>query len=98
MTLEDIQLLILKGRYNYSNKVRTFMEEGWYSEEDLEHCISTSKKIYKRERDESGTSIDGLKYVIFGKDTHGCEFYTCGKVKKDNEGKLYFFITAHKAD
>jgi hypothetical protein len=98
MTLEEIQLLILKGRYNYSDKVRTFIEEGWYSEEDLEHCISAATKIYKVERDELKTAVDGKKYVILGNDTYGCLFYTCGKILKDEEGKLYFFITAHKAD
>ncbi len=98
MTLEEIQLLVLKGRYNYSDKVRTFIEEGWYSEEDLECCLRNATKIQKVEKDELKTSVDEKKYVIFGKDTHGCAFYTCGKVKKDDEGKLYFFITAHKAD
>jgi hypothetical protein len=98
MTLEEIQLLVLAGRYHYSDKVRTFMEEGWYSEEDLECCIKTATEIYKVERDELKASVDGKKYVILGKDTYGCLFYTCGKIIKDEEGKLYFFITAHKAD
>lgn len=98
MTLEEIQLLVLKGRYNYSYKVRTFMEKGWYSEEDLECCIRSATKIYKVEKDEKKTSVDGNKYVIIGKDTYGCLFYSCGKIIKDEEGKLYFFITAHKAD
>jgi len=74
------------------------MEEGWYSEEDLECCIRSATKIYKVEKDELKASVDGKKYVIIGKDTYGCLFYTCGKVIKDDEGKLYFFITAHKAD
>lgn len=98
MTLKEIRLLVLAGKYGYSNKIRKFIEDGWYSEEDLERCISTATKIHKVERDELKTSIDGKKYVILGKDTHGCLFYTCGKVKKDEEGKLYFFITAHEAD
>ncbi len=98
MTLEEIKLLVSTGRYGYSAKVRTFMEDGWYSEEDIERCISTATKIYKVERDELKTAVDGKKYVILGKDTYGCLFYTCGKVKKDEESKLYFFITAHKAD
>lgn len=98
MTLEEIKLLVLKGRYHYSDKVRTFIEEGWYSEEDLECCIRNATKIHKMEKDELKASVDGKKYVILGKDTYGCLFYTCGKVIKDAEGKLYFFITAHKAD
>jgi len=75
MTLEEIQLLVLKGRYNYSDKVRTFIEEGWYSEEDLECCLRNATKIQKVEKDELKTSVDEKKYVIFGKDIHGCVFY-----------------------
>ena len=98
MTLEEIQRLVLKGRYNYSDKVRTLIEDGWYSEEDLEYCIRNATEIYKVEKDELKASVDGKKYVIIWKDTYGCSFYTCGKVIRDEEGKLYFFITAHKAD
>ncbi len=98
MTLEEIQLLVLNRRYHFSGKVRTFIEDGWYTEEDLECCILTATEIYKEEKDELKGSVDGKKYVIIGKDTYGERFYTCGKVKKDNDGKLYFFITAHKAD
>jgi len=88
----------LKGKYDYSDKVRTFINDGWYCEEDLECCIRTATEIHKVERDELKTAIDGKKYVILGKDTHGCLFYTCGKLKRDENGKLYFFITAHEAD
>jgi len=59
MTLEEIQSLVLTGRYHYSDKVRTFIEEGWYSEEDLEYCIRTATKIYKVEKDELRASVDG---------------------------------------
>jgi len=81
MTLEEIKLLVLKGRYHYSDKVRTFIEEGWYSEEDLECCIRNATNIHKMEKDELKASVDGKKYVILGKDTYECLFYTCGKVK-----------------
>jgi len=98
MTLEEIKHLVVTGNYDYSAKVRGLMEDGWYSEEDLETCVCSATGIYKKERDELGTALDGFKYVILGKDTHGCLFYTCGKGKKDDKGKLYFFITARKAD
>lgn len=87
----------MRGRYNYSAKVRKVIEDGWYTEEDLECCITTAKKIYKVERDELKTSIDNKKYVIIGKDTYGNPTYSCGKVIKAREEKFYFFITVHKS-
>jgi len=98
MTLKQIQSLVSDLRYNYSNHIRVRIEAGEFGEEDLEHCIRTAKSIYKVEWDELKTAVDGKKYVILGKDTYGCLFYTCGKVIKDEEGKLYFFITANEAD
>lgn len=89
---------MLELRYNYSNHIRDRIEAGEYGEDDLEHCIKTATKIHKVERDELKTAVDGEKYVILGRDTHGCLFYTCGKLKKDENGKLYFFVTAHEAD
>jgi hypothetical protein len=97
MTLEEIKQLVLTDSYAYSNKVREFMEDGWFSEEDMEKSICSATRIYKSEKDELGTAVDGFKHVILGRDSHGCLFYTCGKVIKNDEGKLYFFITAHKA-
>ncbi len=98
MTLDEIKQLVLTDKYDYSAKVRGMMEDGWFSEEDLEACICSATSIYKRERDELGTAVDGFKYVVYGRDTGGCLFYTCGKVKKDDAGKLYFFITAREAN
>lgn len=98
MDLEDIKALIIQNNYDYSNKVRGFIEDGWYGEDDLEFCICHAEKIYKKEKDELKTAVDGKKYVIIGKDTHGRLFYTLGKVIKNDDGKLYFFITAHEAD
>ncbi|HVN96771.1 MAG TPA: hypothetical protein VMT62_10100 [Syntrophorhabdaceae bacterium] len=95
MTIDEIRDLVLEGRYNYSQKIRESIEDGWYGEEDLEQCILTGC-ISKTERDELKTSVDGKKHVILGRDTCGCPFYTCGKAIKDEEGKLYFFITGHK--
>jgi len=64
MTLEEIQLLVLKGRYAYSSHIRVRIEAGEFCEEDLEHCIRTATSIYKAERDELRTAVDGKKYVI----------------------------------
>ncbi len=98
MDLEDIKSFVLETDYQYSAKIRGNIEDGWYGEEDLECCICHAEKIYKKEKDELKTAVDGKKYVIKGKDTHGRSFYTVGKILKDDNGKFYFFITAHEAD
>ena len=98
MTLEEIKRLIHAGDYDYSEKVRAFIEDGWFGEEDLEHCILSATEIFKTEKDELKVSIDGKKYVILGKDTFGYPFYTCGKIISGEGRRLYFFITAHEAD
>jgi hypothetical protein len=98
MTLDQIKRLIIEQNYDYSEKVREFMEAGWFCNEDLERCILSATDFCKIENDELNTSVDGKKYVILGIDGCGCDFYTCGKVKKDDTGRFYFFITAHPQD
>ena len=74
------------------------MEDEWFSEEDLIHCIAYATQIYKEERDELHQAVDGYKYTIIGSDSTGHRFYTTGKVLRDYLGQYYFFITAHEAD
>ena len=98
MTLEDIKLLVAQRLYRYSEKVREAIEEGFFDEEDLVHCILSATKIHKKEKDELGQAVHGMKYVILGRDTHGHPFYTVGKVIQGAGGKLYYYISAHQAD
>lgn len=98
MTLRQIQRLIERGEYEMSEKVRTFIEEGLFDEDDLIECVLTAECIYKTERDERQESVDRQKYVLLGRDTRGRPFYTAGKVRTDNVGRFYFYITAHPAD
>lgn len=96
--LEVIKNLVAAGDYHYSRKVHQFIEEGWYEKEDLERCILYASTIRKIEEDEMGAAIDGYKYTILGRDTHGQRFYTCGKiVLSSDDQRQYFFITAHDA-
>ena len=85
-------------RYRYSKKVRELIEEGFFDEQDIVHCILSATKIHKAERDELGQAVHGMKYVILGKDTYGQSFYTVGKVMQGPQGHFYFYITAHQAD
>lgn len=98
MTLNDIKTLIGRKQYLISSKVEDLIEDGYFSEADLEHCIFTATRVYKRERDELKQAVDGMKYVIIGRDTHGHLFYTAGKVVRSYTGRSYFFITAHHAE
>lgn len=98
MTLKEIQQLVVRSRYRYSRKVRDFIEDGYFDEEDLVHCILSATNIHKRERDELGQAVHRMKYVILGRDTHGRPFYTVGKVLRGPAGRLYFYLTAHQAE
>lgn len=98
MTLKEIKQLIVRKKYDYSQKVRDSIEDGFFEEEDMEQCILSATRIYKKEKDELGQAVDGMKYVILGKDTHGQLFYSVGKVLSGINGRIYFYISAHEAD
>lgn len=78
--------------------MRDFIEDGFFDEEDLVHCILSAANIHKTERDELGQAVHRMKYVILGRDAHGRPFYTVGKVLRGSTGQFYFYITAHQAD
>ena len=98
MTLAEIQQLVARRQYRYSEKVRNLIEEGFFDEEDCVDCILSATRINKSERDELGQAVHGMKYVILGRDTRGRPFYTVGKGIQGPRGRLYFYITAHQAD
>lgn len=52
MTLAEIKQLVAEGPYPYAQKVRTFIEEGFFDEADLAHCVLSAPRIHKQERDE----------------------------------------------
>ena len=97
--LRIIKELVSSRQYNYSKKVRSFIEDAYFDEEDMERCVLSATSIHKVERDELGNAIDDCKYTITGVDTQGRSFYTCGKLIRYGESeKLYFFITAHEEE
>jgi hypothetical protein len=98
MDLEGIKRLVAQRRYRLSGKVQAFIEDGFFEVEDLVHCVLSATKVDKKERDELGQAVHGMKYVILGRDTTGRPFYTCGKVVSAPGGQLYSFMTAHQAD
>jgi hypothetical protein len=98
MTLDEIKQLVARAQYRYSQKVRGFIEDGYFDEEDLMHCILSATGIHKTQRDEFKQAVHGMKFVILGRDTHGRPFYTVGKVIRGPAGRFYFYITAHQSD
>jgi len=89
-----IRQLVVSGNYDYSEKVRILIEEGWFDEDDIERCIETGF-VCKKEKDEQRISVDGKKYTILGRDCAGVAFYCVGKIMKGDGAKLFFVITAH---
>ena len=95
--LAVIKELVMNGNYHYSSKIRSYIEDGWFQEEDLEQCICTATRIHKTEDDELKTAVDGKKHTILGRDTQRKPFYTCGKIILSQGNRLYFFFTAREA-
>ena len=89
-----IRQLIRSGDYDYTEKVRELMEEGWFDEEDIERCIETGE-VCKKQKDEMKNSVGCKKYTILGRDCAGASFYCAGKIVRGEEGKLFLVITAH---
>ena len=98
MDLKQIKALIEATSYATSDHVDEGLDAGYFDLEDIEQAILSAGRIHKRERDERRESVDGYKYTIIGRNRAGNAFYTCGKVKRDYQGRYYFLITAHKAD
>jgi hypothetical protein len=92
--LAKIRRMVALKRYDWSSKVEDELNQGNYETADLEVCIA-SGGIMKCEKDELGLASDGKKYTIVGVDRSGYAFYTAGKIKRDEDGEFYFFITAH---
>jgi hypothetical protein len=90
-----IRQLVRSRDYDYTEKVRELMEDGWFCEEDIERCIETGK-VCKKQNDEMANAIDGWKYTILGNDCAGAPFYCAGKIMRGEEGKLFLVITAHE--
>ena len=89
-----IRQLVGSGDYDYTEKVRELIEDGWFCEEDIERCVETGE-LCKKQKDEMGNSVDSKKYTILGRDCAGAKFYCACKIMKGEDGKLVLIITAH---
>jgi hypothetical protein len=87
---------VSQQRYDWTEKVEAAIENGECQPEDLERCIATGV-VTKTSKDRLGNSVGNKVYTILGTDCAGYEFYTAGKIVKDQDDTLYFFITARRS-
>jgi hypothetical protein len=92
--LDLIRELVDSDAYDLTEKVKNLIEDGWFCEEDIKHCVRTGL-ICKTQRDEMKNSINLKKYTILGRDLSGAPFYCAGKIMRSEAGKLFLVITAH---
>ena len=78
MTLTEIKHLAAEERYQYSQNVQEFTEDGFFDRDDLVCGILSAKSIKTTEKDELQQAVDGMKRRILGRDTYGRPFYTVG--------------------
>jgi len=93
----EILGLVRADRLQFSWKIMCALEAGEFDEEDMRICVLRGW-LHKRQKDEQGGSVDGYKYAIHGHDQGDYPFYVCGKIKGDEDGRLFFLITAHERD
>ena len=89
-----IKKLVANFQYTWSGKVERALEDGYFSFKDIECCVA-SGKVHKIKKDRLKDSVGEKIYVIKGKDLSGYDFYTQGKIMRNEEGQIYFFISAH---
>lgn len=92
-----IQYLVANRQYDLTEEAYERWSNGEFELLDLEHAILHGT-VKKKEVDEKQESVGNAKYTIIGKDTHGYDFYCCGKVVHAESGRLYLVITAHSAN
>lgn len=59
--LDLIKSLVSGGSMHYSGKVRSFISDGFYAEEDLRQCVLSATSIRKVEKDEKGEAYVRLE-------------------------------------
>ncbi|MBI4870417.1 MAG: hypothetical protein HY814_02495 [Candidatus Riflebacteria bacterium] len=91
---ELLKRLVLADRVALSAKTRLLIRTSSLRVEDVLHAILEGRLV-KRERDE--LSKIRWKYTVIGPALGGRAVYCCGKVLEDEDGKMYFIITAHWA-
>lgn len=99
--LVRIKRAVLAGRYAFSEKARTEMQEAGLTELDVVESIANAVAIYKRIRSTSPDRKGQREYlyVIQSPNLVGLTIYTKGKlVREGDEPSYYFLISSKRAD
>lgn len=99
--LVRIKRAVFAGRYAFSEKARTEMQEAGLTELDVVESIANAVAIYKRIRSTSPDRKHRREYlyVIQSPNLAGSIIYTKGKlVREEDEPRYYFLISSKRAD
>ncbi len=93
-----IKRVVLAGRYAFSEKARLEMEADGLAEMDVAESILNAVAIYKKIRSRSpfrrGTSE--YLYVIQSVNLEGLAIYTKGKLVREMDEDVYYFLVSSK--
>jgi len=98
--LEKIKYLVCcKKNYELSDHAVEYIKNGNSSFEGIKNCIREADTVHEIKKDPYKDSVNDRIYTIKGKNHLGINFYTTGKIIKNNdEQKIYFIITAHTTE
>ena len=90
----EIHRLMADDRFELSGHVVDKIATNYWSVDDVVRAVMTGR-ISTVEQDEFDDAIDGNRYTMIGDGCYGSLLETVGKIVQDNEGRLYFLITAY---
>ncbi|HMF20338.1 MAG TPA: hypothetical protein VKE98_24225 [Gemmataceae bacterium] len=96
--LVQIKRAVLTGRYAFSEKARLEMETDGLTELDVAESIANAVAIYKKIRSTSalrGKSKEYL-YIIQSTNLDGVPIYSKGKLVKEAEVEVFYFLVSSK--
>jgi hypothetical protein len=93
-----IKRAVLAGRYAFSEKARLEMMVDGLTELDVAESILNARSIYKRIRSRSTERSVPREYlyVIHGRNFSGLAVYTKGRLEKDADQDLFYFLISSK--
>jgi len=96
--LVRIKRAVLAGRYVFSEKARLEMEADSLTELDVAESILNAVAIYKRLRSRSPFRKGATEYlyVIQSTNLDGLMIYTKGKLVREAEVEMYYFLISSK--
>jgi hypothetical protein len=96
--LVRIKRAVLAGRYAFSEKARLEMMADGLTELDVAESILNARGIHKRIRARSAARSLSREYlyVIQGRNFSGLTIYTKGKLERDADQDLFYFLISSK--